>query len=272
MKRRTSTMVWAGAMALAALTIVVVRARGNGATTRPDGTANDGGVSISGQVSIAAGWELQRPDLSRVVVYLGTDAILDARPVPTEPAQMAQRDKAFIPDFLVVSRGTAIEFPNWDHFDHNVFSRSAAAPAFDLKRYPYGESKSRIFDKLGVVQLFCNIHPDMRALIVVTPNRFFTRADARGHFELRHVPPGQYDVVVWQERCGEQHKSADTRAGAVTGLNVTLDQNRQSILANDPPRLPANYGVERGLGVKRETLNLPTVDDAHPAPQTPPGK
>lgn len=56
-----------------------------------------------------------------------------------------------------------MEFPNWDNFRHNVFSKSKAAPPFDLERYPYGESKSYQFTKLGVVQIFCNIHPNMRA-------------------------------------------------------------------------------------------------------------
>jgi plastocyanin len=114
---------------------------------------------IAGRVTIATGWGAAKPDLSRAVVYLASDPLLDAEPVetpaaPAAPAVIAQRDKAFVPNFLLVPRGTEVEFPNWDRFDHNVFSRSAAAPAFDLDRYRYGKSKTRRFDKLGVVSGF----------------------------------------------------------------------------------------------------------------------
>ena len=234
-------------------------------STQPASTQPSVGT-IQGRVSIGGGFDFQKPDLSRVVVYLASDPVLDAMPIPSERPQVAQQHKAFVPNFLAVPCGTWVEFPNWDHFDHNVFSRSKAAPAFDLDRYPYGQSKSRQFDKVGVVQVFCNIHPFMRAMIVVTPNKFFTRADSEGRFEIKDVPPGQYDLVAWQERCGEQHHPIRVVAGQAPELSLVLDENRASILANDPPERRGGYGVERGLGVKRERLDLPVVKDAHPAP------
>jgi plastocyanin len=137
-------------------------------------------VSLRGQVAVAGSWDVQKPDLSRVVIYLASDAALDAAPHPQGHATVSQKNKAFSPNFTVIPRGTDVEFPNWDCFDHNVFSVSKAAPAFDLDRYPKGQSKTRTFDKVGVVQVFCNIHPQMRAIIFVTPNICFTRADAQG--------------------------------------------------------------------------------------------
>jgi plastocyanin len=223
--------------------------------------------TVQGQVSIAAGFDLRGPDLSRVVLYLASDPVLDAMPLPAERPAVAQRNKSFVPNFLVVPRMTMVEFPNWDHFDHNVFSRSKAAPAFDLDRYPYGQSKTRQFDKVGVVQVFCNIHPSMRAMIVVTPNKFFARADAEGRFKITGVPAGRYELVAWQERCGEQRTAIRVGPDSAQPINVVLTENRASILANDPPERHGGYGVDRGLGVKRERLDLPVVKDAHPAPK-----
>src|SRR4051812_33962631 len=87
-------------------------------------------VAVAGHVTIATGWGAAKPDLARVVVYLASDATLDAEPMETlaTPVVIAQRDKTFVPNFVVVPRGTDVDFPNWDRFDHNVFSRSAAAP------------------------------------------------------------------------------------------------------------------------------------------------
>ncbi len=174
-------------------------------TTQPAATCPT--VSVRGRVTIASALDIQKPDLSRVVIYLASEPAIDAVPMPAERPTVSQRNKMFVPNFLVVSRGAEVEFPNWDHFDHNVFSRSKAAPAFDLDRYPYGCSKTRQFDKLGVVQVFCNVHPSMRAIIFVTPNRFFTRADAEGQFELNGIPPGRHELVAWHERCDEQRKA-----------------------------------------------------------------
>jgi plastocyanin len=232
-------------------------------TTAP--TTRPAGVSLRGKVSISHGFALQNPDLTRVVVYLASDPVLDAAPHTIDHSTVAQKNKAFVPNFTVVPRGTDVEFPNWDNFDHNVFSCSKAAPAFDLDRYPRGQSKTRTFDKVGVVQIFCNIHPSMRAIIFVTPNVYFCRADAGGNFELKDVPPGNYDLVAWQERCGETRQAVAVRADGAPDVSIALAENRQDIVANDLGPHDSGYGINRGLGIKREHLNLPVVTDAHPA-------
>lgn len=234
------------------------------AATRP--TTNPMLFSVSGRVSIASGLDLQKADLSHVVVYVASDPILDALPLAPGRQEVAQRNKSFVPNFLAIQRGAEVEFPNRDRFDHNVFSRSKAAPAFDLDRYPYGQSKTRMFDKIGVVQVFCNIHPSMRAIIFVAPNKFFTRADAQGRFELGGLPAGKYELVAWQDRCAEERQTIELGSGPVAEINFTLGESRRNILANDPPERHGGYGVERGLGIKREPLNLPVVKESHPAP------
>jgi plastocyanin len=229
-------------------------------------TTQPGAGVIKGRVTLGGGMSLQKPDLSRSVIYLASEPSLDAEPIGSKPQIIAQRDKAFVPNFLVVVRGTTVEFPNWDRFDHNVFSRSAAAPAFDLDRYPYGQSKSRLFEKLGVVQIFCNIHPQMKCVVMVTPNRYFARADAEGRFELKDVPPGRFELVVWHERCEPQRQAIEVQPGGVLDVALALEESRQRILNSSDMDRRRSYGVERGLGVKREVLNLPVVKDCHPAP------
>jgi len=225
-----------------------------------------GGLAVRGRISIPVGWAQAKPDLTRAVVYLDSTEVLDRVGPPAEAAVVAQQDKAFVPAFTVIARGTGVEFPNWDHFEHNVFSRSAAAPAFDLSRYPYGQSKALTFGKVGAVQLFCNIHTEMRAVIFVTPNAYFTRADKEGRFELADVPNGSFDLVVWNERCAEVRVKVTVDHAVPAELEIGLKEDREAILANDPPRPRAEYGVERGLSVRREQLNLPVIEGAHAAP------
>jgi plastocyanin len=236
------------------------------ASTRPAA-----GATISGKVTIGGDWSLQKPDLTRVVVYLASNPSLDSDVPPTGHATIAQRHKAFVPNFAVVARGTTVEFPNWDDFEHNVFSVSKAAPAFDLDRYPRGQSKSRVFDKVGVVQLFCNIHPFMRAMVVVTPNSYFSRADAGGRFVIPDVPAGKYELVAWQERCDEQRADVTIGGpGTIDDVSIELREKGRSVVSSEAAPPDNGYGIESGMGLKREKLNLPVVTDSHPAPDPEP--
>ena len=94
-------------------------------TTAP--STQPAAFSIQGTVEVEQSWTLQKPDLSRVAVYLASDPALDAKNVPVK-VDMEQYRKAFDPDFLIVPRGSTVNFPNRDHFYHNVFSRSRIAP------------------------------------------------------------------------------------------------------------------------------------------------
>ena len=253
------------AVAVAAILAASV-ARADLPATQPAATPPSVGV-ITGRVNIDGNWSLAKPDLSRVVVFVAAEPALEDPSEPTTPATCAQKNKSFVPNFLVVRKNTTVEFPNWDDYNHNVFSLSKAAPAFDLDRYPKGQSKSRKFDKAGVVQLFCNIHPKMRAIVYVVPNRFYARAGADGAFTIENVPVGPHHLMAWQERCGETALPVVVAANGTTDVgSVTLQSLRRNVSATEKPT-GDGYGVERGLGVKREKLNLPVVTEMHPATQ-----
>ena len=55
----------------------------------------------------------------------------------------------------------------------------------------------RVFSVTGVVELFCNVHREMVAYIVVVPGRAFAVTATDGKFELLGVPPGKHRLVVW---------------------------------------------------------------------------
>jgi plastocyanin len=249
-------------IAVLVIGLTALPARAAVPATQPSGQP----ASIRGHVDIDAG--IQKPDLTKSVIYFAEAASL-AGPPPRDHYVVGQMNKAFVPNFSVIPLGADVEFPNWDKFSHNVFSRSAAAPAFDLDRYPFGFAKRRTFDKVGVVQIFCNIHPSMHAVIVVTPNRFAARADADGNFQISGVPAGTYQLVAWHERCDEQ-RQAVTVGDVVATAAFQLHESHDAMIAAAPPEKRAGYGVERGLGVKREVLRLPVVTEVHKAIDPPP--
>jgi plastocyanin len=164
-----------------------------------------------------------RPGSAEVstVVYLES---LDGR-TPARPGhfRLMQKNKAFIPSVLAVPAGSTVDFPNEDPIFHNVFSLSPPTP-FDLGLYRAGASKSRVFSQPAVYRVFCNIHSQMTALILVLPTSYITAADASGHYQIE-VPPGKYRVTAWSER--SQPASIDIEVGAppLAAPELTLDES-----------------------------------------------
>ncbi len=224
--------------------------------------------ALSGTVNIQTS-DSRPVDLGRTVVFLEEHPSLRPRDIEGERPQIEQIAKEFIPNLLVVSRGTTVEFPNRDPYTHNVFSRSSNA-AFDLDRYPQGVSKSYTFHNIGIVQLLCNIHPNMRAIVVVVPNHHFARADRQGRFALPKLPSGEYSLVAWHALAGAQRQTIEVGNHINNHLAISLVARPRRLTRSTARRRPAPAGVERGLGVRRERLNLPVVRESHVAPQSSP--
>jgi plastocyanin len=150
---------------------------------------------------------------------------LDA-PAPKKPGhfKLQQKNKAFAPRLLAIPAGSIVEFPNDDLIFHNVFSLSAPGP-FDLGLYRAGASKSRTFAEPSTYRVFCNIHPQMTALIAVVPTPYVTLADASGAFTL-DVPPGRYRLTAMSERATPVSQTVAAASGATTAPALELDESQ----------------------------------------------
>jgi len=118
--------------------------------------------------------------------------------VPGPSAHLLQKNKQFLPHVVAITMGTTVEFPNRDPFFHDVFSIYHGKP-FDLGLYESGASRKVAFTKPGVSYIFCNIHPEMSAVIVALQTPYFAQTDAEGKFEMANIPAGRYKIRVWHE-------------------------------------------------------------------------
>lgn len=146
---------------------------------------------------------VERVDYERLVDFVVhiDEAVSGAPPAPTEPAAIiTQKDAMFSPHVLPVAVGTTVTWPNRDEIYHNVFSMSDAA-TFDLGLYHGDEETKRVtFRQPGRVDVFCAIHSNMHCIVLVLPSPYFARADDRGRYVIRDVPPGTYRLRAWHER------------------------------------------------------------------------
>jgi len=144
-------------------------------------------------------------DASKVAVWLvPLDSVRPTRFSIQKPNyRMAQHNKSFEPNLLVVPLGSTVVFPNLDPWFHNVFSLYRGK-RFDLGLYEAGSQREVHFDRPGVSYLFCNIHPEMTAVILTVDSEFFGVSDKAGHISIPDVPPGRYHFHVWYENAAPQ--------------------------------------------------------------------
>lgn len=137
------------------------------------------------------------PNYNQAIIYLTSKKYLVSK-LPHVHPQMEQINKHFNPFLLSVTTGTTVDFPNNDPIFHNVFSYSKTKK-FDLGRYRQGKYKSVTFNNSGLVRVFCEIHNDMRAYILVLDTPFHTVSNERGDYKIEQIPTGSYTLHVWQE-------------------------------------------------------------------------
>ncbi len=166
-------------------------------------------------------------DASGVVVYMV--GFKQPAPVGLVPG-MRQQGSQFVPQLLAITAGQSVVFPNRDTQFHNVFSLSPAQ-RFDLGQYKKGGSKVRKFPRVGIVSVYCNIHPKMSATILVLPNRAFTTTGKDGSFELKGVPAGTHKLFAYNRHASRPGKATVTvGAGAVAEVRLTVNQTKFSFL------------------------------------------
>jgi hypothetical protein len=139
--------------------------------------------------------------------------------------KLIQKNRTFIPHLLVVPVGSLVSFPNEDPFFHNVFSLFNGK-RFDLGLYEAGSSREVRFSREGVSYIFCNIHPEMSAVVIALATPLYDVADSAGSFFIHPVPPGTYELHVWIEGTPQPDLDRLSRRITLAGgqsSSVTID-------------------------------------------------
>jgi plastocyanin len=185
-------------------------------------------------------------DSSEVVVWLKPLDTAEPPPAAEPPGkrpQVVQKNKTFHPHLTVVRVGSVVDFPNRDPFFHNVFSLFDGK-RFDLGLYEAGATNSVRFDHVGVSYLFCNIHPEMSAVVVAVDTPYYGISDKSGNVRIANVPDGKYELHIWYERSTAEDLKTLTRL-----MNIGADSRDLGAVTvtQDPAFTPAHknkYGQD----------------------------
>jgi plastocyanin len=184
------------------------------------------GLDVSLRVAVTRHQSNQKPSpgsSADVVVWLAREQGVATLQAPSTPHQytLVQRDKQFSPHLLVVPTGSTVDFPNLDPFFHNVFSLFNGK-RFDLGLYEAHTERAVRFDRDGVSYIFCNIHPEMGAVIVSLSTPYYGISARDGNVVIHGVPPGSYRLNVWAENVSADRLKALSRVVEISAKNTSL--------------------------------------------------
>jgi plastocyanin len=212
-------------------------------------------TTFTARVSLVNGERARKPhDASNVVLWLmpapGTASTKHQLARQTS-ARLVQKNKSFDPHLIVIPVGSVVAFPNRDPFFHNVFSLFEGK-RFDLGLYEAGTSKDVHFDKPGISYIFCNIHPEMSAVVITVDTSYYGISDARGQVVIPKVPTGRYTLRVWYE-------AALPETLQTLGQEINISENNSSIgvLRIAEAALPMNHKNLYGRDYDPPTANDP---------------
>lgn len=191
---------------------------------------------------------LASPQESNAVVWL-TPADGWTGPLPRAQnagprPELVQKNKQFTPHVTAVEVGSVVDFPNHDPFFHNVFSLFNGK-RFDLGLYEAGSTRSVHFDRAGICYIFCNIHPQMSAIVVVVDTPYFAISNKLGDVAIPNVPPGEYKMGLWDEHCTPEDLKEASRKVTVGNDNsslgtIRLQRSRELVMVH-PNKYGRNY-------------------------------
>ena len=196
-------------------------------------------VTVTGRLELVREGSSAVQNSSNGVVWL-TRIADSVEPVSISTApkqQLVQKNKSFTPHLVVVQVGSSVVFPNKDPFFHNVFSLFEGK-RFDLGLYEAGSSRTVVFDREGISYIFCNIHPEMSAVVVAVDTPYFGSSDRAGNISIPNVPEGKYELHVWYERSLPEDLKSLVRT-------VTIADSSKDLLTIAVPENPSFSGAHK---------------------------
>lgn len=174
------------------------------------GLASASGGTITGKVS------------STPAKYL-KDTVVYVKKVPGSFASKTktedQQGMKFSPHILTITAGDKVKFLNHDHVSHNVMSPDGG---FNLGMWGFNGSKTKTFAKTGTFTLLCGVHPEMLGYVFVGQNPYSAAVRKNGSFTIRNVPPGTYEIDVWNSHLKASSQKVTVKAGGKSKLTFAL--------------------------------------------------
>ncbi len=159
--------------------------------------------------------------LANVVVYI-TGGLTGNEPVSTQAIEINQKGCQYVPHVVAVDAGQHMKIVNSDQTLHNIYAQATKNSSWNKSQTAGGAPLDVTWNNEEVaVPIKCNVHPWMRAYIVVVKGPYGVSDDS-GVFKLENVPPGNYTLTAWHETYGTQSQTVTVVAGKPATVSFTF--------------------------------------------------
>ena len=136
------------------------------------------------------------------------------QPVPAEAVTLDQQGCEYHPHIVGVRTGQQIKITNSDETLHNIHPRPTANAEFNIGQPRKGMESVKSFDKPEImIPVGCDVHPWMRSYISVVDHPFFAVSKDDGTYEIKGLPPGDYEVEAYHEKLKTQTQKVTVKDG-----------------------------------------------------------
>ena len=130
------------------------------------------------------------------------------------PAVLDQLKCTYRPRVLGAQAGQPIQVKNSDQTLHNVRAVAGTKPIFNMAQPPSMPPVSKATPSdVELIQLKCDVHPWMKAFVVVSPHPYFSTTGEDGAFTISGLPAGTYTLETWHETLGKKTAEVTVKDG-----------------------------------------------------------
>lgn len=164
--------------------------------------------------------------LANVFVYIKSGLEGKKFAVPADSVLLDQDGCLYKPHVLGIQARQQLKITSQDDTTHNVhplpkinreWNESQPPGVVLTKSFPRGEI---------MIPVKCNQHPWMRAYIGVLDNPFYAVSGRDGSFEIKGVPPGEYEIEAWHEKYGAQTMKLTVEAKGTASVEFTMGEGQ----------------------------------------------
>jgi hypothetical protein len=146
--------------------------------------------------------------------------------VPTEPVTFDQQGCEYHPHVLAFPAGSTISVLNPDGVLHNVHVMGKANPEANRAMPKFQKKVDWKIDKPEwPIAVKCDAHPWMHAYWLSMDQPYYAVTDADGNFKITDLPPGDYEVEIWQGELGKKTEKVTIKPKEDTKVDWSMTKS-----------------------------------------------
>lgn len=151
--------------------------------------------------------------LRNVFVYVKTGLEGKNFAVPTEAVELDQEGCIYKPHVLGIQARQNLKVVTSDETTHNIHPMPKVNREWNVSQPPKADPITQTFSRPEAsIPVKCNQHPWMKAWIHVMPHPYYAVTGEDGTFELKSLPPGNYEIEAIHEQYGAQTQKVTVAA------------------------------------------------------------